>query len=201
MESKNKTNFYTAWITELKNLLKNPKKLIPTFVLCGIWLVFSLMSGFGVNLPFFRFLYTLTYAKGGMLGGFFGTVGGIFGKAVFAAVVNSVVLSICAKENPFSGLQKKMKGIFTGSIFALAPLFYRRRTRRTALLVFQYHLKPRKLRRLRSCGCRCSFLVEQKERASFLAYFRRHEQVFRRKNTVCDDCQPCNHRILARLCA
>ena len=123
MESKNKTGFFTALISELKNLLKNPKKLIPTFALCGIWLVFSLMSGFGVNLPFFRFLYTLTYAKGGMLGGFFGTVGGIFGKAVFAAVVNSVVLSICAKENPFSGLQKKLKGIFTGSIFALAPLF------------------------------------------------------------------------------
>ncbi len=123
MESKNKTSFFTALITELKNLLKNPKKLIPTFALCGIWLVFSLMSGFGVNLPIFRFLYTLTYANGGMLGGFFGTVGGIFGKAVFAAVVNSVVLSICEKKNPFSGLQKKLKGIFTGSIFALAPLF------------------------------------------------------------------------------
>ena len=123
MESKNKTSFFTALITELKNLLKNPKKLIPTFVLCGIWLVFSLMSGFGANLPVLRFLYTLTYANGGMLGGFFGTVGGIFGKAVFAAVVNSVVLSICEKKNPFSGLQKKLKGIFAGSIFALAPLF------------------------------------------------------------------------------
>ena len=123
MESKNKTSFFTVLITELKNLLKNPKKLIPTFVLCGIWLVFSLMSGFGANLPVLRFLYTLTYANGGMFGGFFGTVGGIFGKAVFAAVVNSVVLSICEKKNPFSGLQKKLKGIFTGSIFALAPLF------------------------------------------------------------------------------
>ena len=120
---RNKNGFFKALWTEAQNLLKNPKKLIPTFALCGIWLVFSLMSGFGVNLPIFRFLYTLTYANGGMLGGFFGTVGGIFGKAVFAAVVNSVVLSICAKENPFSGLQKKMKGIFTGSIFALAPLF------------------------------------------------------------------------------
>ena len=120
---KNKNGFFKVLWTEVLNLLKNPKKLIPTFALCGIWLAFSLMSGFGVNLPFFRFLYTLTYAKGGMLGGFFGTVGGIFGKAVFAAVVNSVVLSICEKKNPFSGLQKKLKGIFTGSIFALAPLF------------------------------------------------------------------------------
>ena len=109
MESKNKTNFFPTLITELKNLLKNPKKLIPTFVLCAVWLVFSLMSGFGVNLPFFRFLYTLTYAKGGMLGGFFGTVGGIFGKAVFAAVVNSLVLSIFEKKNPFSGLQNKLR--------------------------------------------------------------------------------------------
>lgn len=123
MESKNKTGFFTALISELKNLLKNPKKLIPTFVLCGIWLVFSLMSGFGANIPALRFLYTLTYANGGMFGGFFGTVGGIFGKAVFAAVVNTIVLSICEKRNPFSGLGKGLKGTFTGSLFAVAPLF------------------------------------------------------------------------------
>ncbi len=123
MESENKTSFFTALISELKNLLKNPKKLIPTFVLCGIWLVFSLMSGFGANIPALRFLYTLTYANGGMFGGFFGTVGGIFGKAVFAAVVNTIVLSICEKRNPFSGLGKGLKGTFTGSLFAVAPLF------------------------------------------------------------------------------
>ena len=123
MESKNKTGFFTALINELKNLLKNPKKLIPTFVLCAVWLVFSLMSGFGANIPVLRFFYTLTYANGGMFGGFFGTVGGIFGKAVFAAVVNTIVLSICEKKNPFSGLGKGLKGTFAGGLYAVAPLF------------------------------------------------------------------------------
>ena len=123
MESKNKTGFFTALINELKNLLKNPKKLIPTFVLCAVWLVFSLMSGFGANIPVLRFFYTLTYANGGMFGGFFGIVGGIFGKAVFAAVVNTIVLSICEKKNPFSGLGKGLKGTFAGGLYAVAPLF------------------------------------------------------------------------------
>ena len=122
MENKKKTGFFTALISELKDFLKNPKKLIPTFVLCGIWLIFSLMSGFGINIPVLRFFYTLTYANGGMFGGFFGTVGGIFGKAVFAAVVNTIVLSICEKKNPFSGLRNGLKGIFAGGLFAAAPL-------------------------------------------------------------------------------
>ncbi len=120
---RNNPGFFRALRTEILNLLKNPKKLIPTFVLCGIWLVFSLMSGFGANIPVLRFFYTLTYANGGMFGGFFGTVGGIFGKAIFAAVVNSVVLSICEKKNPFSGLKKGGKGIFADGMNAVAPLF------------------------------------------------------------------------------
>ena len=122
MEGKNKPGFFAALIDEIKNLVKNPKKLIPTFVLCGLWLVFSLMSGLGVNIPALRSLYALTYANGGMFGGFFGAVGGIFGKAVFAAVINTLVLSICEKKNPFSGLRNGLKGIFAGGLFAAAPL-------------------------------------------------------------------------------
>ena len=58
----------------VREVLKNPKKLVPTFVLAGVWIVFSLLSGFGANVPFLRFLYTLTYANGGMYGGFFGAL-------------------------------------------------------------------------------------------------------------------------------
>lgn len=109
----------------VREVLKNPKKLVPTFVLAGVWIVFSLLSGFGANVPFLRFLYTLTYANGGMYGGFFGTLGGIFGKAVFAGIVNSVVLSICERKNPFAGIRKSLgrtfgKAAFSG-VSAIAP--------------------------------------------------------------------------------
>lgn len=109
----------------VREVLKNPKKLAPTFVLAGVWIVFSLLSGFGANVPFLRFLYTLTYANGGMYGGFFGTLGGIFGKAVFAGIVNSVVLSICERKNPFAGIWKSLgrtfgKAAFSG-VSAIAP--------------------------------------------------------------------------------
>ena len=109
----------------VREVLKNPKKLVPTFVLAGVWIVFSLLSGFGANVPFLRFLYTLTYANGGMYGGFFGALGGIFGKAVFAGIVNSVVLSICERKNPFAGIRKSLgrtfgKAAFSG-VSAIAP--------------------------------------------------------------------------------
>ena len=68
-----------------------------------------------------RFISTITYANGGVFGGFFGTVGGIFGKAVFAAVVNGMVLSICAKQNPFKGLKKGFVGIIGGGTKAISP--------------------------------------------------------------------------------
>ena len=123
-----KTGFFTALINELKNLLKNPKKLIPTFVLSAVWLVFSLMSSFGANIPVLRFFYTLTYANGGMFGGFFGAIGGIFGKAVFATVINTIVLSLFAKKNPFANSAKSLTGVFGKAAFsglsAISPKFW-----------------------------------------------------------------------------
>ncbi len=108
---------------ELSELLKHPKKLIPTIVLAVIWIVLPLVMGFasGANIPVVRFISTLTYANGGVFGGFFGTVGGIFGKAVFAAVVNGLVLSICEKKNPFAGFKKSMVGVIGGGTKAVAP--------------------------------------------------------------------------------
>ena len=107
------------------DILKNPKKLIPTAVITLIWLVFSLMSGLGANVPALRFLYALTYSNGGMFGGFFGAVGGIFGKAVFAAFINSIVLSLFEKKNPFSGMGGGLKIAFgsaaAGGLSAVSP--------------------------------------------------------------------------------
>ncbi len=110
--------FIATLVNELKDLIRHPKKLLPTIILSVVWLVFSILSTFGANIPILRFLYTLTYSNGGMFGGFFGAVGGIFGKAVFAAVVNTIVLSLVAKKNPFANAAKSLKGIFGKAAFS-----------------------------------------------------------------------------------
>lgn len=110
--------FIAMLINEVKGLLRNPKKLLPTIILSIIWMLFSIMSAMGANIPILRFLYTLTYSNGGMFGGFFGAVGGIFGKAVFATVVNTIVLSLFAKKNPFANAMKSLKGIFGKAAFS-----------------------------------------------------------------------------------
>ena len=110
--------FIAMLINEVKGLLRNPKKLLPTIILSIVWMLFSIMSAMGANIPILRFLYMLTYSNGGMFGGFFGAVGGIFGKAVFATVVNTLVLSLVAKKNPFANAVKSVKGIFGKAAFS-----------------------------------------------------------------------------------
>lgn len=110
--------FISMLLNEVKDLLKHPKKLLPTIILSIFWMVFPILSAFGANIPVLRFLYTLTYSNGGMFGGFFGAVGGIFGKAVFATVVNTIIISLVAKKNPFANALKSVKGIFGKAAFS-----------------------------------------------------------------------------------
>lgn len=118
-----KTGVTALFVNEVKELFKHPIKLLPTIILSVIWIVLPMVLGFvkGANIPVVRFFSTLTYANGGIFGGFFGTVGGIFGKAVFAAVVNGFILSLCAKKNPFSGIKKGFSGVLGGGIKAVSP--------------------------------------------------------------------------------
>lgn len=114
----NKGGFLNQLFDEIKDLLKHPKKLLPTIILSVVWVLFSILSTVGVNIPIFRFLYTLTYSNGGMFGGFFGAIGGIFGKAVFATVINTIVLSLFAKKNPFANAAKSLTGVFGKAAFS-----------------------------------------------------------------------------------
>ena len=110
--------FIATLVNELKDLIRHPTKLLPTIILSIFWMVFPILSVFGANIPILRFLYTLTYSNGGMFGGFFGAVGGIFGKAVFATVVNTIIISLVAKKNPFANALKSVKGIFGKAAFS-----------------------------------------------------------------------------------
>lgn len=114
---KEKNGFFHQLAKETVNLCKHPKKLIPTFVLTGIWILFSLLSAFGVSNPFLRILNVITFAGGGMYGGLIGAIGGIFAKALFAAFVTELVWALVQKKNPFSGSGKGVKAIFDRSLF------------------------------------------------------------------------------------
>ena len=117
-KSKEKNGFFKKLIDETVKLFKNPKKLIPTFVLAGIWILFSLLSAFGVKNPIIGFLSFITFAGGGMYGGLIGAIGGIFGKALFAAFVTEVVYAVAEKKNPFSNSGKGFKALFDRSVFS-----------------------------------------------------------------------------------
>ena len=105
-------------IDETVNLFKNPKKLIPTFVLAGFWILLSLLTAFGVTPGFVRVLSGITFSGGGMYGGLLGAIGGIFGKALFAAFVTGIVNAIVKKEKPLSGSGKGIKALFDKSVFS-----------------------------------------------------------------------------------
>ena len=88
------------------DLIHHPAKLLPTIILSVVWMVISLLMAMGKDLAVVRWLNTLTYASGGMYGGALGAAGGIFGKAVFAAVVNTIVLALWSGKNPFARDEK-----------------------------------------------------------------------------------------------
>lgn len=122
MNSEPKTGFWGAMENAVRDLARNPRKLLPGVVLVGVWAVFSLLSAFAPDIPLVREIAALSYANGGMYGGAAGAVGGICGKMVFAAVVNYFVISLCARRNPFSGIGKELKGVFAGGLAAVAAL-------------------------------------------------------------------------------
>lgn len=84
------------------DIIRHPAKLLPTIILSVIWMVISYLMAMGKDTAVVKWLNTLTYASGGMYGGSVGAAGGIFGKAVFAAVLNTIVLSLWAGKNPFA---------------------------------------------------------------------------------------------------
>ncbi|MCQ2354338.1 MAG: hypothetical protein MJ102_04440 [Clostridia bacterium] len=113
-----KDGFFRKLINETVTLFKNPKKLIPTFVLAGLWILLSLLTAFGVTPPFVKILNVITFSGGGMYGGLLGAIGGIFGKALFAAFVTGIVNAIVKKEKPLSDSGKGIKALFDKSVFS-----------------------------------------------------------------------------------
>jgi hypothetical protein len=108
----------------MMDIIHHPAKLMPTIILAVLWMVISLLMAMGKDLAVVRWMNTLTYASGGMYGGALGAAGGIFGKAVFAAVVNTIVLALWAGKSPFARDEKGqslMRKVTSSGIAMVAP--------------------------------------------------------------------------------
>jgi hypothetical protein len=74
--------------------LKNPKQLIPVIILAVFWIGLGVLQALGIKPWPLKFLSFLTFAQGGLFGGFWGAVGGISVKAIFAYCVSALILPV-----------------------------------------------------------------------------------------------------------
>ena len=106
-------NGFKSFFSSIKNGFKNPAKLIPAIILAVIWLVIDILIACGVNPPFVQFLSFLTFANGGMSGGFIGAIGGLIGKGLFAAAITSLIgLMTIKKSGNKRSFGETIKGAF-----------------------------------------------------------------------------------------
>ena len=98
-----------SFFSSIAAAFKNPKQLIPAFIIAVIWLVLNILQSCGINPLPTQILSFLTFANGGMSGGFLGAVGGIIGKGLFAGAIGSIVSLIINKSK--SGKTSKGGGL------------------------------------------------------------------------------------------
>lgn len=113
------------FLSSIKFGFKDWKRLIPASVLFVFWLTLGIMQSSGFN-PFpVKMLAFLTFAEAGMKGGFFGAIGGIIGRGIFAGAITSFVLTITRKNKGENGsFMQKIKGAFGFSLETLFPWIF-----------------------------------------------------------------------------
>ena len=107
--------------TSIGSSFKDPKRLIPVFVLAAVWLVLNILQACGINPVPTRILSFLTFANGGMSGGFFGAIGGIIGKGIFAGALVSLIGLFTRKGGEKRSFKDTVKGVFGVSLGTLWP--------------------------------------------------------------------------------
>ena len=123
-----------SFFSSLGSAFRDPKKLIPAFILAGLWLILNILKACGISPLPARIMSFLTFADAGMNGGIAGAIGGITGKGLFAGAVVSVI-GLFAKKNrgPKRSFRDTLKGAFgadAGTVWAYltgagaAMLFY-----------------------------------------------------------------------------
>ena len=105
----------------VKQVFKHPLRLLPAIILAVIWLVINILQACNVNSTPVRVISFLTFAEGGMHGGFIGAVGGIIGKGMFVGAV-IIIIGLFKKKNKCE--KRSLKDVILGSFgFSLDTLF------------------------------------------------------------------------------
>ena len=98
--------------TSIGSSFKDPKRLIPAFVIAAVWLVLNILQACGINPVPTRILSFLTFANGGMSGGFFGAIGGVIGKGIFAGALVSLIGLFTRTGGEKRSFKDTVKGAF-----------------------------------------------------------------------------------------
>lgn len=98
---------------KIKGAVKDKKRIIPVIIMALIWLLLLLLPMLKINSGILRFLSFLTFARGGMSGGFLGLVGGIIGKGMFSYFIFSIIIPLLSGKNPLKGIGGTFKGLFS----------------------------------------------------------------------------------------
>ena len=112
-------NGLRSLFTSIGSSFKDPKRLIPAFVIAAVWLVLNILQACGINPVPTRILSFLTFANGGMSGGFFGAIGGIIGKGIFAGALVSLIGLFTRKGGEKRSFKDTVKGMFGVSLGTL----------------------------------------------------------------------------------
>ena len=108
---------FKSFFKSIGSAFKEPKKLIPAFVLAGVWLILNVLQACGVDPVPTKVLSFLTFARGGTSGGFIGALGGILGKGLFAGAVASLIGLFTRKR----GGEKRSFGATLKGAFGVSP--------------------------------------------------------------------------------
>ena len=84
----------------LKSLFKDKKRWIPVAILALSWFILTLLPVLGIDSIIVRVLSYLTFAQGGITGGWFEIAGGLIGKGIFAFFVSSILVLPAFSSKP-----------------------------------------------------------------------------------------------------
>ena len=111
---------FKSFFTSIAKTFKKPLRLIPIIILVIIWLVIGILEANDINPLPVQIIDFITFASGGLHGGFIGAIGGIVGKGLFATTI-VVIVGLFKKENKSEkrSFKETMQGVFDVSLSTL----------------------------------------------------------------------------------
>lgn len=103
---------FKSFFSSLGSFFRDPKRMIPTFAVAGVWLILNILQSAGFNPVPTKILSFLTFAQGGMTGGFFGFLGGVLGKGIFAGALTSLIGLFAHRGGEKRSFGETLKGAF-----------------------------------------------------------------------------------------